>query len=41
MKVGLILGLVNEKINQMTPINKVENDSEEVIHGDANMLMKM
>lgn len=42
MKVGLVLGLINEKMNQMADLNKSENKSEEeVVHGDANMLMKM
>lgn len=42
MRIGLILGLVNEKFNQMELLNtKEDKDQEEVIHGDAKMLMSM
>ena len=40
MNVGLILGLLNEKNNQMSDLNKKEKDDEVVI-GDAEMLKKM
>ena len=40
MNVGLTLGLLNEKNNQMSDLNKKEKDDEVVI-GDAEMLKKM
>ena len=40
MRVGLLLGILNEKNNQLVGLNKKEKE-EEVIQGDASMLMKM
>lgn len=40
MKIGLLLGLVNEKFNQTISINK-EEKQDDVVHGDAKMLMNM
>jgi hypothetical protein len=43
MKIGLVLGLINEKMNQMSKANveDVKEDKDEIVHGDANMLMNM
>lgn len=40
MKIGLIIGLLNEKNNQMIDMNK-NSKKEEVIQGTAEMLMKV
>lgn len=42
MKIGLILGICNEKNNQIIEMNKQQqNKREDVIQGNAEMLMKM
>lgn len=44
MTIGLLLGIANEKNNQFIEMqnkNKKDNDSDEVIVGDAKMLMNM
>lgn len=40
IEIGLILGLLNEKNNQLIDLNKKKND-EEIVQGNAEMLMKM
>lgn len=40
MEIGLLLGLLNEKNNQMIGLQN-KSKEEEVIKGDASMLMKM
>lgn len=44
MRIGLTIGLLNEKMNQMIDYNKrreIEKQKQDVIQGDASMLMKM
>ena len=43
MRIGLVLGLINEKMNQMMTVTSSDEkkEDEEVIHGDGSMLMKM
>lgn len=40
MKIGLLLGLLNEKMNQMSDLNK-NKEEDEIIQGDGKMLMSM
>lgn len=40
MKIGLLLGLLNEKMNQSADLNK-EKEENEIIQGDGKMLMSM
>ena len=40
MKIGLLLGLLNEKMNQMSDLNK-DKEEDEIIQGDGKMLMSM
>lgn len=41
-RIGLIVGMLNEKANQMADLNKKQKTEEnEVVQGDANMLMNM
>ena len=40
LDVGLTLGLLNEKSNQISDLNKKDKE-EEVVQGTADMLMKM
>ena len=42
MRIGLTIGLLNEKMNQMYDYNKRQKqEKQDVIQGDASMLMKM
>lgn len=41
MRIGLLLGLLNEKNNQIIDFQNKEDKQEEIIQGDANMLMNM
>lgn len=43
-RIGLTIGLLNEKNNQMIDLrikNQKQDDEEKVIQGNAEMLMKM
>lgn len=41
-RIGIVLGLVNEKCNQINSASDKKQDSDDgVVHGDANMLMNM
>lgn len=39
--VGLVIGILNEKANQINDLNKKQKNNDEVIQGNAEMLMKM
>ncbi len=39
--IGLIIGILNEKVNQISDLNNKKSNDGESVQGTAEMLMKM